>query len=209
MKAFCLGAALAAAATAAIAQDAGGDFDFYVLSLSWSPTYCATDDTPDADQCRGERGFVVHGLWPQYERGYPEFCRSDQPRWLAQDVIDDNRDVFSSGGLAIHQWRKHGMCSGLTQRAYFDLTRAAAERIAVPRALTAGSRKLRAAPQTVEELFRAVNQGLEFDGLSVQCRDGLMSEVRVCLTRGLDFRTCRDVDADGCRRASLTIPAAR
>ena len=43
-----------------------GTFDYYLLSLSWSPAYCLSD--PGAAECNGPRrfGFIVHGLWPQY-----------------------------------------------------------------------------------------------------------------------------------------------
>ena len=56
-----------------------GDFDFYVLALSWSPSYCAIEgDGADPAQCANGRpyAFVVHGLWPQYEKGYPRDCET-------------------------------------------------------------------------------------------------------------------------------------
>ena len=58
-------------------QNEPGKFDYYVLALSWSPSYCqaaqerAPNRAPD-QQCSGRPfSFVVHGLWPQYERGFP------------------------------------------------------------------------------------------------------------------------------------------
>ena len=56
-----------------------GDFDYYVLSLSWSPTWCAIEgDDRGADQCdaRHDYGWILHGLWPQNERGYPSYCNT-------------------------------------------------------------------------------------------------------------------------------------
>src|SRR5205823_211721 len=52
-----------------------GQFDYYVLSLSWAPTYCQTH-ADDRAECSGKGfGFVLHGLWPQYDNGgYPENC---------------------------------------------------------------------------------------------------------------------------------------
>ncbi len=43
------------------------DFDYYVLSLSWSPTWCALEgDTRGSPQCdeAADYGWVLHGLWP-------------------------------------------------------------------------------------------------------------------------------------------------
>ncbi|MCC2111314.1 MAG: hypothetical protein KDJ16_04705, partial [Hyphomicrobiales bacterium] len=65
----------AVAAAAQGSRGAPGDFDYYVLSLSWSPSYCEAEGDPREPQCRKERpsrryAFVVHGLWPQYERGW-------------------------------------------------------------------------------------------------------------------------------------------
>ncbi len=55
-------------------QNAAGQFDFYVLALSWSPSYCeaaqerAPRQTTD-QRCAGRPfSFGVHGLWPQYEQ---------------------------------------------------------------------------------------------------------------------------------------------
>ena len=66
-------------------QNAPGAFDFYVLSLSWSPSYCAEAEERGSggrsQQCSGRPfSFVVHGLWPQYESGYPEYCQQPSPR---------------------------------------------------------------------------------------------------------------------------------
>ena len=57
-----------------------GDFDFYVLALSWSPSFCeAASERGNSSrgiqtQCAGRPfSFVVHGLWPQYDRGFPNY----------------------------------------------------------------------------------------------------------------------------------------
>jgi ribonuclease T2 len=195
------------ASIASPASSADGDFEFYVLSLSWSPTYCATDDDPDMNQCGKPRGFIAHGLWPQYESGYPQNCASRQPRWLEQSVIAANRDIFPSRGLAIHQWRKHGMCTGLPQAEYFDLIRQALDRVKIPQALRPRDSGASADPDVIEDLFVETNAGLSHAGLSVQCNRDQLTEVRICLTRDLEFRSCREVDADRCRDRRIAIPA--
>lgn len=204
LRAFCVAFVLTTAP--ALAEGRAGDFDFYILSLSWLPTYCADDDDPDPAQCRvAARGFSAHGLWPQYERGYPEFCPSSQARWLADETVAMIRHVMPSAGLARYQWRKHGMCSGLDEGDYFALLVAAAESIAIPAGLPGGQRL---SPARIEAAFADANPGLSSDGMSVQCRGGRFTEIRICMTKDLAFRACDEVDADTCRAGSIEIPAA-
>ena len=190
----------------------GKGFDFYVLSLSWSPTWCAENDAGGKTrQCRkgNDYGLIVHGLWPQNERGYAEFCptrESDRvPDTLGRTVLD----IIPSMGLVGHQWRKHGSCSGLGQRDYFAVTRAARERIRIPKAMTPGGSGTRIAPDGIEQAFIAANPGLERKGIAVTCAAGQLEEVRICMTPDLSFRPCPEVDRAACRAASIEQPPIR
>src|ERR1700716_2432232 len=71
---------------------APGDFAYYVLSLSWSPAFCLS--SPGAGECNSLRrhGFIVHGLWPQYEQGWPENC--DAHHAVADDVVRGIADLM-------------------------------------------------------------------------------------------------------------------
>lgn len=184
----------------------GKGFDFYVLSLSWSPTWCAANDTGGkTQQCRrGENnGFIVHGLWPQNERGYPEYCATREPDRVPDGLGRTILDIIPSMGLIGHQWRKHGSCSGLGQKDYFTVVRAAYERIAIPAALEAQRGAARLTPDAVEQAFIAANPGLRRDGMAVTCEDGRLEEVRVCLNADLSFRACPAVDRAACRIKSI------
>lgn len=196
-------------ATAGRAEaDEAGKFDFYVLSLSWSPTYCKQEGAQaNPHQCDVRRPFrfVVHGLWPQYERGYPESCPG-MPQRIDRSIAVSMEDLMPSHGLVFHEWRTHGTCSGLEPRDYFDLTRAAFEKIAIPGAFATLDRRGRSSPETVEKAFRIANPGLREDGMAVTCSNGDLEEVRICLTKDLDFRPCDGVDRIGCRADSLNVP---
>ncbi|WP_051242411.1 ribonuclease T2 family protein [Stappia stellulata] len=189
-----------------------GAFDFYVLSLSWSPSYCARSGrNADPRQCRAAKPhrFIVHGLWPQYERGYPDFCDGSGPRDPSYETVRDMLDIMPSRDLVRHQWRKHGSCSGLAPDAYFDLTREAFAKIRIPaafRTIESGSRMDAGA---VETAFRLANPGLDDGAMAVSCQHGRLSEVRICLTRDLEFRSCRAVDRRGCRQRQIHVPAPR
>lgn len=207
---------VALAAAGAQAQRGGinvpGDFDFYVLALSWSPAYCEAEGTArDSLQCGSGRpyGFVVHGLWPQYERGWPEFCNASPSR-APEQAVRDALDITPSAGLVRHQWEKHGTCSGLTPEGYFETARRALGRVAVPAPLAGGAHPPRISPDGVAAAFREANPGLPEDGIAVTCDRQRLREVRICLDRSLTwFRSCPQVARRACGLDSVTVPAIR
>lgn len=216
LAAFLLAFSLSAVAGVAQSrEDRGapmGSFDFYVLSLSWSATYCdLTGFRRGSSQCESGRnpGFVVHGLWPQYERGYPAFCRPDN-RNPTRANIDEALRVLPEAGLARHQWRKHGTCSGASPAGYFADTARARDRVVIPQVLVAPRNQIERPVQEIERAFTAANPGLRPDMMAVTCKRGMLEEVRVCLTRDLrGFRSCPEVARDSCRARQVAIPAAR
>lgn len=202
--------ALLAMPVLARAGDVAGRFDFYVLSLSWAPTYCDPEGQERGDvQCRPGRryGFVVHGLWPQYERGYPQECPSDQA--LRETDVSAFSDLMPARGLVRHEWRKHGTCSGLAPAAYFDLMRAARQAVQIPAAFQRPDNYVMLSANDVEAAFVRANPGLRPGGVAIICDGRRLREVRVCLTRDLGFRACEEVDRRGCRAEKLVLPPVR
>ncbi len=159
---------------------------------------------------RGGRpfAFVVHGLWPQYERGYPSDCPTDQDR-VPRGTVDRMLDLMPSPSLIRHEWRKHGTCSGLDQRDYFSLVRKARSRVVIPPPFVAVEDEQRVSPFAVEEAFRRSNPQLPRDGIAVLCDHRRLKEVRICMTRDLAFRSCPEVDRGQCRRPSIVMPPVR
>ena len=204
----------AGAAPKARAAPADARFDYFVLALSWSPAYCADRDGAggrgDALQCESGRpfAFVVHGLWPQNERGYPADCPTSV-RAVPDAVTTAMLDVMPSRGLVQHQWRKHGSCSGLAPQAYFYLTRSMFATLTIPPAYRALARPLRVTGAEVERAFLAANPGLRADGVAVQCRGGRLREVRVCFTREGAPRACGAEVDDRCDRGPVTMLPVR
>lgn len=192
------------------AEDKAGQFDFYVLALSWSPTYCATPKA-SPQQCQGpvSHRFVMHGLWPQYERGYPDFC-TRPAAFVPDKTIAAMADLMPSKGLVLHEWRKHGTCTGLTPEGYFDLVRQARARVTVPPAFQQGPAPAAMTSAQIEAAFAAANPGLAPDMMAVTCEDGKFEEIRICLGKDLSFRACAEVNRKACGASrSLTIPAPR
>lgn len=191
---------IAFAGPASADGEKAGDFDYYVLSLSWSPTWCALEgDRRAADQCdpRHDYGWTLHGLWPQHEAGWPSFCRT-AARDPSRAMTAAMADIMGSSGLAWYQWRKHGRCSGLEAGAYFGAARAAYDAVTRPEVLRRLGRPVEISAAVVEAAFLRDNPGLTADGLTVTCKAGRIQEVRVCLTKDLEPRDCTGSVARDC-----------
>ncbi len=191
---------------------AAGEFDFYVLALSWSPGFCTLEgDSKNRDQCRSGSGlgFVVHGLWPQNERGYPTEC-GPAGRNPSQQSMQIARQVYPEEGLARHQWRKHGVCAGSSPTDYFNDVKKARDAVVIPQQFKAVQQVQNWVPIDLERAFIAANPGLRTDMMSVACRRNELQEVRICLTKDLrSFRTCGEVDRSGCRSREITLQPVR
>ncbi|MCK0169149.1 ribonuclease T2 [Jannaschia sp. S6380] len=191
--------------------EAPGEFDYYVLSLSWTPTWCALEgDGRGSPQCDAGRGygFTLHGLWPQYERGWPDYCRTAaRPATRAQTRA--MVDIMGSSGLAFHQWRKHGTCSGLDADTYFRTSRAAYAAVRRPAILRDLGREVALPARVVEEAFLEANPDFHPDGVTVTCRAGRIQEVRICLTRELAPRRCGFDVARDCAQVDAILSPMR
>ncbi len=202
-------ASLIAALPFGAQSDTTGTFDYYVLSLSWSPNWCALQgDARGSDQCdeRHDHGWILHGLWPQYESGFPDYCQTAE-RAPSRQMTAGMADIMGTSGLAWHQWKKHGTCAGLSAAQYFDTSREAYARINRPEILRRLSEPVRIAPQVVEQAFLEANPDLRPDQITITCRDGHIQEARICLTRALEPRQCgRDVIRDCSAKNALFTP---
>ncbi len=192
-----------------------GVFDYYVLSLSWSPSFCSTAAGKDTHtQCaRGRRfAFVVHGLWPQFKDGWPEFCATEESFVLEQQ-IDAMMDLMPSRKLIIHEWRKHGSCSGLSQAGYFEAIRSLREKLRIPARYLSPAAEISTTPQQLVRDFVLSNKNLTGGMISVQCgntRDtARLSELRICLDRKGTFTPCGRNEARHCRARRLIMPEVR
>ena len=173
--------------------DRAGDFDYYVLTLSWSPTYCADEAQRSRDQlqCFSERsyGFVIHGLWPQYEKGYPDRCptsfRDPSPK-----LVDQMLKFSPSKSLIHHEWDKHGTCSGLKPLDYFRLAVKSFKKLQKPETIEQLDRPLLMTAKQIERAFYDVNPALPEGSLFVTCKRQKLHEVRLCLNKAGAPRRC-------------------
>jgi ribonuclease T2 len=232
-------------------QNEPGRFDFYLLTLSWSPSFCeasaeragqasrndqgatsqarARTQDQDAQPQSGDAGdqsrrgsrrsrneqcgdrpysFVVHGLWPQYERGFPEFCQTPAPR-LNRNIVSSMLDLMPSPQLIFREWDRHGTCSGLPARAYFDNVRRARASVKIPEQYLALQDPLTVTPGEVEDAFVKANTGMTRDSISVACDAKRLNEIRICMSKDFKFQDCPDVAQRSCKREKLVMPPVR
>ena len=195
-------------------QDTPGQFDFYVLSLSWSPSFCATT----AERGRGRAGnaqcgarpysFVVHGLWPQYDKGFPEYCQLPAPR-LDRSIVASMLDLMPAPHLIFNEWDRHGTCSGQTPRAYFETVRKARAAVKIPPDYADLKQPLSVTPRNVEDAFINANPGLSRSAIAISCARKRLTEVRLCLSKDLQFLDCPEIVKRSCRRDQLVMPPTR
>ena len=196
-----------------------GVFDYYVLALSWSPTYCAgiTDGRYDP-QChaRDDRryAFVLHGLWPQFEQRWPQFCASPDNGYVPEPVAQKMLDIMPSKKLVFHEYRKHGTCSGLGVGGYFDLARRMFESVKIPQRYVAlEDDRLMVSPDELIREFMEANPKLARDQIVVECGGpgSRLKEVRICFNKGGGLRACgRNEDQKRlCLAEHMYVPPVR
>ncbi|MEP5728966.1 MAG: ribonuclease T2 [Sulfitobacter sp.] len=195
-----LTAALIALASALAAEgETAGEFDYYVVSLSWSPNWCLQEgdarNSPQCDLGTGH-GWILHGLWPQFHRGYPSYCKTIE-RAPSRRMTAEMADIMGTGGLAWHQWKKHGTCTGLSAPDYFELSRSVYSQINRPEIFRKLPRQVKLPASVVEEAFIKSNPTLEPDGVTITCRANHIQEARICLSKTLTPVPCgQDVVRD-------------
>jgi ribonuclease T2 len=197
-------------------QNAPGQFDYYLLVLSWSPSFCAANAERSSGRSRpdpqcGARpfSFVVHGLWPQYERrGFPEFCQVPAPR-LARSTMSAMLDLMPSPNLIYHEWDRHGTCSGMPASAYFDTIRKARAVVKIPPQFLDVTAPLTVTPDEIADAFAAANPDLAAEDMSIACGGRRLSEIRLCMTRELGFRDCPRAAQRSCRSGKIVMPPMR
>jgi ribonuclease T2 len=209
-----LGLTLACAEGAAAEErHESAGFDYYVLVLSWSPSYCATGEAEARDdpQCEGKRpNFTLHGLWPQYVEGWPQDCWTKRRPWVPEKIISEMRDIMPSKGLIIHEYRTHGTCAGLSPEQYFGVARDLYERVAIPFRLGTVSGELRLSPDDIEAEFLRANSWLKPDMISVTCKRGALRDVRFCFAPDLFPTRCgANEERRLCSVGEVTLSPAR
>ncbi|WP_299025606.1 ribonuclease T2 [uncultured Sulfitobacter sp.] len=197
------------ALTARAEGERAGEFDYYVMALSWSANWCALEgDERNSPQCDAseDHGWILHGLWPQFHRGYPSYCKTAQ-RAPSRRMTGEMADIMGTGGLAWHQWNKHGTCTDLSAQDYYALSRKAYATVIRPTVFRKLDRTVKLPASVVEDAFIKDNPHLTRDTITITCRQGYIQEARICLSKSLTPVPCgRDVIRDCTLKDAVFTP---
>ncbi len=196
--------------TPALAQGATiaatAPFDFYVMTLTWSPGFCdlgGEEKSPRQCAVGSGDGFVVHGLWPDNRYGpNPEACKPDE--YVSASDLSATRGLYPSEGLAAYEYRKHGTCTGLSAHDYFAAVRHVRDELNIPAILQAPRQRLSVSPADLQEAFIAANANLHADNMAITCSHGELVDVHMKA-----FAVCPKVSGHSCHSSSIAVAPVR
>ncbi|MBT3322392.1 MAG: ribonuclease [Anaerolineae bacterium] len=161
------------------------------MALSWSPDYCASTDYQDEQQCSSGKqlDFVLHGLWPQYNSGYPSYCSTES---LPNYLIDDFTGLYPSEKLFDHEWEKHGTCTGLSPEGYLLWSEALKVSLVIPDIFDSPAEPFRTDAAELAEAFIEANAGFSVDSFAVYCSGSgrFLKEIFVCFEKDGEPISC-------------------
>lgn len=191
------------------------DFDYYVFSRSWAPTFCAVNQQSICHKNSSlTEEFTVHGLWPTWRNGsWPQYCTDES--FDPGQVVDINIDLsshWSDNGQSdirwwSHEWSKHGTCaighSGIaSQRDYFatclclDIKSGANSKNLVP-SITQSYQKT--------NLSHILGASLHCEKIPKYGNKSLLSELRVAVS--IDLQNIEPLpDDESCQEEVYLLP---
>ncbi len=132
-------------ATDPFGQNSTAPVDYYMLTLSYSPSFCEHvrekyGEIPESQQyqCGPNSHFkwVVHGLWPQNAhaeqvKDQPRFCQGDLPP-LPETLLEQYLPYSPGKALLQGEWEKHGACAFRTPQDYFNMEKVLYKQLVLP-----------------------------------------------------------------------------
>jgi ribonuclease T2 len=172
-------------------QQGSASFNYYLLSLSWAPNYCASHPTDSSSECQAgnHTAFVLHGLWPSSNDDpmKPLNCKPARP--VASGIVQHMLEYFPDKGLIQHEWAKHGTCSGLSSAQYFDKVEQAFKAVQVPDRYKNLDHSQQISVKDLENDFAQANSA-PAKAFRLSCHAGQLVALEACLDKDLHYQAC-------------------
>jgi ribonuclease T2 len=191
--------------SAANSDASAGDFDYFLLTLSWAPEFCATNPNGRTSvECAPSqhRGLVVHGLWPQYDSGkWPQDCASTPP--VSSSIVNHMMPIMPGKQLIQHEWEKHGTCSGMSVQDYFGAIEKLYNGLEVPPEFKKPTASAQTNAAAIEQKFATANSASK-GAFRISCPQNEFSAVEVCLSKDLQYQACPTTLKE-CRASKIEV----
>ncbi len=162
-----------------------GQFDFYLLNLSWSPEFCASGASRHRNngasaECTTPHGFILHGLWPSNADGTEigDCSNAPGPRNPEKYI-----DLTPDPSLIQHEWRKHGTCSGLPADTFFNTAREAVNDVHIPDTFKSLAHPLALTPDAILNSFYQANPGFPQGSFALSCGNNRLTAIEACFNK--------------------------
>lgn len=186
-------------------QQGSASFNYYLLSLSWAPNYCASHPTDSSSECQAgnHTAFVLHGLWPSSNDDpmKPLNCKPARP--VAGGIVQHMLEYFPDKGLIQHEWAKHGTCSGLSSAQYFDKVEQAFKAVQVPDRYKNLDHSQQISVKDLENDFAQANSA-PAKAFRLSCHAGQLVALEACLDKDLHYQAC-PASARECPRSQVKL----
>ncbi len=201
--------ALAPLARAQEVHSAPGQFDFYLMNLSWAPEFChnvevlplnertANKRADAADECGTPTGFVLHGLWPQNFNGtYPASCSTRPGPESYAPYLGDTPSLT----LLQHEWAKHGTCTTLNPDAFFATADDRFHDLKIPTVLQNVTHPVTLRPADLLGQFQTANPTYPQGSILLSCGRNYLTAVEACY----DKDTLKPIACQGVKTCGAT-----
>ena len=168
--------------------------------MPWGPEFCSIKDV--SPSCRPQRGFVLHGLWAQFnDDTWPVFCSDEK----GPADLRPNLDITPDLQLLQHEWDKHGTCSAVGPQRFFAMEHRAFRSVAIPSEFQQVTQEKAFTPEWILRSFEFENPSFPAGSFVVSCKDGKLTAVEACL--GKDLKPIRCEGIQTCKAQVLRVEA--
>lgn len=175
------------------AQD---EWTFMVLAQTWEGTFCN-------DGCcvlpssisKLTSGVTIHGLWPNYDSGYPSCCKCSYTETEVDNYINNNAQMYRDINTYwpslkkckfIHyEWAKHGTCAASVYNGdtgyadYFNTAITLHKKWNLYSIITSAVTPSNTTKYPASKITSAIEKKVG-TSVALSCSSGKLAEIRIC-----------------------------